>query len=519
MTDRPWSRDIPDGPWDYIVIGSGMGGMTAAAILAKLGRRVLVLEQHYIPGGFTQTFKRPGYRWDVGVHLVGEMSTKSFPGRLLHDLTGGLLRWAWLGDVYDEFNFPDGFTIQFPSSIEGFRDTLAEYFPDERKAIDEYIHLVRGASRATSGYLRSRPLPWPLGGGKAEAAALPHITATTAEVLRRLTSDPRLQSVLAAQWGYYGSTPSKSSFAMHALMVQHFIRGAYYPEGGAGRIAETMLATVSQSGGWTAVRRSVESITTRGDTAVGVRLDDGTTIGARRVISTVGAPPTARLLPEGTLPTIRHEPGPAHVSLYLGFEGDVERAGATKYSQWFFDSWDMEVDGWNVAPGSVTGQPPVLFNSFPSIKDPLHGSDDRHTGEAVTFVPWESFSTWSESRWQKRGGAYDSFKDQLTQVMLDQYQELYPELGPMIRHAELSTPVTTHHFARSAKGSIYGLVSEPERFLDPGLQPKTPVKGLYLGGVDAMAPGVTGAMGGGLIAALAAEPVRVGRYLRPLMKR
>ena len=62
---HPWSHDLPDGPWDAIVIGSGMGGMTSAAVLAKLGQRVLVLEQHVIPGGFTQTFRRPGHHWDV----------------------------------------------------------------------------------------------------------------------------------------------------------------------------------------------------------------------------------------------------------------------------------------------------------------------------------------------------------------------------------------------------------------------------------------------------------------------
>ena len=95
--DRPWSKDSPPGPWDDIVIGSGMGGMTTAATLAALGRRVLVLEQHYVPGGFTHVFNRPGYSWDVGVHAVGEVTRHSMPGRVLHHLTGGKLQWASLG--------------------------------------------------------------------------------------------------------------------------------------------------------------------------------------------------------------------------------------------------------------------------------------------------------------------------------------------------------------------------------------------------------------------------------------
>src|SRR4029079_794117 len=105
---------IPDGHWDYVVIGSGMGGMTTAALLAKLGRRVLVLEQHYAPGGFTHVFKRPGYHWDVGVHAVGEVTEHSMTGRILRALTDGKLEWTSLGSVYDQFNFPDGFSIDFP---------------------------------------------------------------------------------------------------------------------------------------------------------------------------------------------------------------------------------------------------------------------------------------------------------------------------------------------------------------------------------------------------------------------
>ncbi|MFT5992576.1 MAG: all-trans-retinol 13,14-reductase, partial [Bradymonadia bacterium] len=80
-----------------------MGGMTAAAMLATMGKRVLVLEQHYTPGGFTHTFKRPGYEWDVGVHAVGEVSLHTTIGRLLKRLTKGKLEWASLGDTYDEF--------------------------------------------------------------------------------------------------------------------------------------------------------------------------------------------------------------------------------------------------------------------------------------------------------------------------------------------------------------------------------------------------------------------------------
>ena len=231
---------------------------------------------------------------------------------------------------------------------------------------------------------------------------------------------------------------------------------------------------------------------------------------------------TAELLSDDTaMPGLkRFTPGPAHLSLYLGFAGDIAAAGASAYSQWFFESWDMEVDRWDVTPSGDLGAAPVLFNSFPSLKDPNHepGDDLKHTGEAVTFVSWEAFEPWLGTKWKKRGAEYDGFKDRLTDAMLQQYGRLYPELAPMVRHAELSTPLSTNHFARSARGSIYGLVTEPERFVDPALTPRTPVRNLYLGGVDVMAPGIVGAMSGGVLACLAAEPLRAARHLRPIMR-
>ena len=154
-----------DGPWDTIVIGSGMGSMTAAALLAETDERVLVLEQHYEPGGFTHTFKRPGgYVWDVGVHAIGEVTEHSLTGRLLHRLTREQLEWASLGEVYEIFHMPDGVEIAFPDNPRDFRDTLVEAFPGEEEAIGKYFDAVREVGSAMRRYYMSRVLPTSLGG-------------------------------------------------------------------------------------------------------------------------------------------------------------------------------------------------------------------------------------------------------------------------------------------------------------------------------------------------------------------
>lgn len=529
--DKPWSKAIPEGAYDYVVIGSGMGGMTTAALLAKLGRRVLVLEQHYVPGGFTHMFKRPGFAWDVGVHAVGEVTRHSLTGRVLDALTDEQLRWASLGAVYDEFHFPDGFRIDFPDSPARFRENLLDAFPNEARAIDEYLHLVRAVSKSMKTYYLARLAPETVGRFTElvfAREAKRYLTTTTLEVIRELTDDPRLRAVFAAQWGYYGSVPSRSSFAMQALVVKHFLHGGYYPVGGASRIAQTLLSTVAAAGGWTAIRADVETILVEDGAAVGVRLKDGREVRARRVVSAAGVASTVRrLLPaphseDAWAREVEELPaGPAHVCLYLGFEGDVRAAGAGAANQWFYETWDTEVDGWHVDPeAEALGPAPVLYCSFPSLKDPEHdpGPRQRHTGEVVTFVPYDVFAPWKDGRWKKRGPDYEAFKERMTKALLAQLFAHRPDLEPLLVYAELSTPASTEHFVRPVRGSIYGLEPTPTRFENRWLRPRAPVRDLFFSGSEVATVGVIGAMMGGVLAAVSAEPVDAVRFLAPLLR-
>lgn len=528
-----WSKTIPDGRFDDIVIGSGMGGMTSAAFLAKLGRRVLVVEQHYVPGGFTHTFRRKGYRWDVGVHAVGEVTKHSMPGRLLATLTDDRLEWASLGPVYDEFHFPGDFRIDFPDSPHQFRQNLVDAFPNDVAAIDRYLDLVKEVAAAMRNYYVARTTPPKLGPWLDKTIARranKFLLMRTKDVIDDLTDNEQLRIVLTSQWGYYGAPPARSSFAMQALVAKHFMWGGYYPVGGSAEIARQLLRTVADAGGWTAVNADVDEILVKDGRACGVRLKDGRTIEASRVTSAAGVQSTVtRLLPQPLRETSwaesieRLTPAPAHVCLYLGFKGDIRAAGASGANKWFYEVWSSKAETWDIGDGSEEAiqRAPILYTSFPSLKDPEHdpGPEVRHTGEVVTFIPWSVFERWKSSGWKQRDDEYEALKSRLADRLLAQLLEHMPELEPMIDYAELSTPLSTEHFVRPMAGSIYGLEPTPKRFENKWLRPRSPIPGLFMSGSEVATVGVIGAMMGGVLAAASAEPAGAFRLMRSLSPR
>lgn len=308
---------------------------------------------------------------------------------------------------------------------------------------------------------------------------------------------------------------------MQALVVRHFIHGAYYPVGGSGEIATQLLKTVADAGGWTRIYADVQQIIVEKGAAVGVRLATGEEIRAPRIVSAAGVQSTVkRLLPDNALGSWsravdRLRPASAHVCLYLGFEGDIQQHGAGAANQWFWRSWDPEIEAWDVTSEPLQDAP-ILYCSYPSLKDPLHepGPDNVHTGEVVTFVPWEVFAPFKDARWKRRGAEYEALKKRLHDSLLEQYFRRMPGLKPLLKFSELSTPATSEHFVRPVNGSIYGLEPTPERFASDGLRPRSPIRGLYFAGSEVSAVGVIGAMMGGVLAAAAMEPRKAMSWLR-----
>ncbi len=501
--------------WDAIVVGSGMGGMTSAAALAKMGHKVLLLEQYTTLGGLTHSFSREGFSWDVGIHYLGCVAPGDRERGLIDWLTHTPMKFEPMGAVYDNLHLADAPPLALSRPFEAQERDLKDRFPDEAEAIEAWIAALRegretmytlSPTRATPDFVGHMIEWWN------HRAIDKWCTRTTQEVVDSITQNPDLAAAFTAQWGDHGGRPHKASFAMHALICGSYLEsGAWYPVGGGRAFAEHLIPTIAQAGGEARAGVKVDTLLVENDKVVGVRTSDGEDIHSDVVISAIGARETLNhLLPAGCgaedwISDIQALPASiAHFSLFLGFEGDVEEAGATRSNHWFYPTGEVDAV-WSDAP---EGNPPGFFISFASLKDPSHdpGPRQKYAGEMVAWTDWSCVSQWADLPSGARGADYKAFKQQVEEKMFALFKANFPDLAELVVFRELSTPLATAAITGHHQGRFYGLDGTPERVLSDALKAKTPIEGLYLSGQDVVSQGIQGALWAGILTAASVDP-------------
>jgi all-trans-retinol 13,14-reductase len=503
-------QEISSKKWDAIVIGSGLGGMTCATLLAKAGKKVLMLERHYVPGGFTHTFKRKGFEWDVGVHYVGQVGNENSILRKIFDyVTESKLRWEPMGELYDRAIIA-GDIYDFVAGKENQIRQLVEKFPEEETAIRKYVDLVGSVAASSAWFFGEKTMPrwmsmtfgrllrWKF----AKAAK-----QTTYDTLKSLTSNERLISVLCSQCGDYGLEPRKSSFGIHAVVVDHYLNGGSYPAGGAKSIHEAMISTFESYGGTLVLKADVAKILTMANRTTGVETSDGTKISAKTVVSGAGAHNTFFRLLDGTQ-TDRTESrslaevkaSTAHVCLYVGLNGSDRELELPKNNIWVYDDYDFSTIDDGESPLAQKG---LTYISFPSAKDPdwTGINPGKASVQVISACSFDQVKRWEAEPFGKRSEEYLAFKQRVSDRLTAKLIEAVPQIENRIAYSELSTPLSTKHFAGYSSGEIYGLEHTPARFQLSQLRPETKIKGLYLTGQDIVTVGVGGALYSGVLAA------------------
>jgi phytoene dehydrogenase-like protein len=503
---------MPD--YDAIVIGSGAGGMTAAVALANAGLRVGVFEQHYLPGGYSQSFTLHGYRFSPGVHYIGQLG----PGQALRTIYEGL---GVAGDLEFFELDPDGYDRAFigeerfdiPKGAENFAARLKKRFPSEARGIDGYFATVQGLA---SELASARP-PASI----KDAALLPVRMRRTlrygvmplSRFLDRFTKNPMLRAILTIQAGDHGMAPSRAPTALHAGLQSYYFDGACYPRGGGHAIPDALIKRLKAQGGEIHLRSDVSRILVRGGKAAGVQIADGTEINAGLVVSNADPGMTwGRLMAPEHIPArlrrrVNHlRYSISTLSLFMAVDMDMRAAGLDSGNIWYNSSTDID-EAYRFARRadlSHIDEIPGLFFNVTTLKDPTMRSDGIHTVEALALSSPDSFSRWRDTNPAERPEDYEALKDYLADKILDSVERFVPGLRDHVKFRALGTPLTNIHYLHATRGGIYG-TENTLRNLGPFSFPvATPVKGFFQCGASTISPGIHGVTRSGLAAAAAA---------------
>jgi len=462
---------------DIVVIGSGIGGLTAAALLAKAGRQVLVLEQHDRAGGYAHGFKRKKYTFDAGVHLTSGCGMRGFDG-------GQIIRKVLQAvDSYEQLEFievnPFAFvslpelSVELPSSIEALVKQLGDLFPHERQGLSDLLtlclQLAEQIAKADDVMASSD-----LNHLNSELNLLfKYRRCTLSGVWQDYIHDPQLQSIFAALWPYLGLPPEKVSFVYWASMLIGYIEdGAYYCKGGFQGLPDALVSGLKQAGGDIRFKCHVEHITVSDNQVQGVLLSSGEFIEANIVISNVDMRLTVqKLIGEDYFPKrylSRLQRMTASVSIlvvYIATDLDVVQAGA-HHEAFYYNELDHEVNYKNSLQGNVSW----MSITVPTLVDASLAPEGEHLVVLTTLADFDQTGNWEQE------------KPIYVEKMLEFADKKIPSLKDHVLFIDSGSPKTMQRYTLNHKGAAYGWDVTPEQVGANRVANKAPIDGLFFAG-------------------------------------
>ena len=477
-----------DRDYDVVVVGAGLGGLSAATHLAVGGLKVLVLEQHYKVGGLATSFRRGDYTFDVALH---EMSLGSGEGSLLASLEE-----AGIADKVELIRVPKlwkavfpGFEFTVDGDLDKAKSDLCARWPDECDAIHAYhdamraIHddmiSLRDEHRRTSLVARMLKLTVP----RRQPTLYRYHKHTLARVLDEFFADPLLKAVLAASWPYFGPQPSRL-YAPKFMLACHSYHtlGAWQIRGTSQALANAYRGRIEELGGEVRTGTRVDRILVERKGAAGVVTAEGETIRARYVVSNADPFQTFnRLVGEEHTPRdmrrklARLKPSSSIAGVYLGLNVDPSFFGVDDYEIFWFSSTDEDamyeamMEGrWREGLVAIT----MYSNLDPESYAPPGKS-------VVVLNAYSSFDDWPEA-----GAEYEAKKGEMVEALIDMAERVLPGLGDSIEVREGFTPRTIVRYTSQYMGAPYGFESTPEQRMR--IPNDTSIPGLFMAGTWTM---------------------------------
>ncbi|MCS6881682.1 MAG: NAD(P)/FAD-dependent oxidoreductase [Oscillochloridaceae bacterium] len=476
--------------YEVIVIGAGIGGLTAAALLAARGKDVLVLEQHYLPGGSAQTFPSGKYRFDVGPKLFFGMDPTRGNMRFHAEVFAELDEWPDLihYDSYYTLKHPRG-ALRVAGSIEEYTTQLSAAFPEEAAGIRAFYHHLEALHGLFVG-VPNLPLddPWSLVRliWRVPLDRLLDLNrwsrVTLGELFDHYIASPELRAIINAEFVAfcYADIDVAPAVLGALVLIERHKGGGAFTRGGSGELANVLIRGLEKHGGRIAYRSRVRRVIVEDGRACGVELDNGARIAARWVISNAGVintfgragtpvePLVERrwLRPETLARVDRLKYTGSFVTLFAGVDARVFPPGT--------DPHTLYLDRYY---SSVRDMRMICFCNS-SFKDPSLAPPGKHAVQVVYFDPeFGAFESW------RRDEGYAARKDAACRRALRMAEEVFPGFTAALDHLEVGTPLTYADYLAKWGGG-WGAHMTVDQFAFRRFQHKTDVEGLLLVGAD-----------------------------------
>jgi all-trans-retinol 13,14-reductase len=508
--------------YDVAVVGAGLGGLTAAALLAESGLKVGVFEQHNVPGGFAHTWLRrvPGrdpvtgrkllFRFDSGVHDISGWHEGGTINTLFRRLgIADRLEWVRLNHRY----VFDGLTIDVPRDWRAYVAELGRLFPDEQGGIEtlfDEVHAIYVAMFSTaaehSGVPGTPSSPERLlAFAKAHPLAVQWMDKPWDAFVSRHVRTPELRRVIDGLAGYITVDAGKMTVANFVPIFGYYFEGGYYPKGGSGGMAAALVEVIERFGGEVHLRTPVRRILIRDGAACGLVVADarGETreIAATAVISNADARTTfASLVDDPSLLGKVEEqcgqllPSCSAVSVALGLRGTLDLPPLVHVK-------------------AAAGPVGIVI---PSVVDPACAPEGYSNVELMTLVDNDEARDWFGEEGQdpgavealRNGHTYEARKRAIGDMLIERARQVIPDIAERILLREDASPVTYQRYCWSSDGAIYGV--QPQSGSMPVC---SPTRNLAIAGAATHGAGVEAVVISGALAAAALRPGLLDRRI------